>query len=116
GPRRERAHRAPAAAAEVSRRGRMPKAPGYNRSLEPPRGVAQLAEHRSPKPGVAGSSPVAPVAKAPASRTPAFPKRATHRALGTGFWYRSRPGPTARGPSARETCGTMARKSVLVSD
>src|SRR5207302_5160096 len=24
------------------------------------RGVAQLAEHRSPKPGVAGSSPVAP--------------------------------------------------------
>jgi hypothetical protein len=33
----------------------------YNRSLEP-RGVAQLAEHRSPKPGVAGSSPAAPVA------------------------------------------------------
>src|SRR5439155_20818087 len=27
-----------------------------------PRGVAQLAEHRSPKPGVAGSSPAAPVA------------------------------------------------------
>ena len=26
-----------------------------------PRGVAQLAEHRSPKPGVAGSSPAAPV-------------------------------------------------------
>src|SRR3954451_2878083 len=25
-----------------------------------PRGVAQLAEHRSPKPGVAGSSPAAP--------------------------------------------------------
>jgi hypothetical protein len=40
----------------------MPKPPGYNRSLEPPRGVAQLAEHRSPKPGVAGSSPAAPVA------------------------------------------------------
>ena len=39
----------------------MPKSPGYNRSLEPPRGVAQLAEHRSPKPGVAGSSPAAPV-------------------------------------------------------
>ena len=28
---------------------------------EPLRGVAQLAEHRSPKPGVAGSSPAAPV-------------------------------------------------------
>jgi hypothetical protein len=27
-----------------------------------PRGVAQLVEHRSPKPGVAGSSPVAPAA------------------------------------------------------
>ena len=40
----------------------MPKSPGYNRNLEPPRGVAQLAEHRSPKPGVAGSSPAAPVA------------------------------------------------------
>jgi hypothetical protein len=39
----------------------MPKSPGYNRNLEPPRGVAQLAEHRSPKPGVAGSSPAAPV-------------------------------------------------------
>jgi hypothetical protein len=38
----------------------MPKSPGYNRNLEPPRGVAQLAEHRSPKPGVAGSSPAAP--------------------------------------------------------
>ena len=31
----------------------------YNFRLEP-RGVAQLAEHRSPKPGVAGSSPAAP--------------------------------------------------------
>ena len=31
----------------------------YNPLLEP-RGVAQLAEHRSPKPGVAGSSPAAP--------------------------------------------------------
>ena len=31
----------------------------YNRTREP-RGVAQLAEHRSPKPGVAGSSPAAP--------------------------------------------------------
>src|SRR4029077_7127425 len=28
-----------------------------------PRGVAQLVEHRSPKPGVAGSSPAAPAAK-----------------------------------------------------
>ena len=37
----------------------MPKSPGYNRNLEPPRGVAQLAEHRSPKTGVAGSSPAA---------------------------------------------------------
>src|SRR5438105_12012772 len=39
--------------------------PGRSAStiLEPqPRGVAQLAEHRSPKPGVAGSSPAAPVA------------------------------------------------------
>src|SRR6185503_14739852 len=30
-------------------------------SARNPRGVAQLAEHRSPKPGVAGSSPAAPV-------------------------------------------------------
>ncbi len=29
-------------------------------SIPQPRGVAQLVEHRSPKPGVAGSSPVAP--------------------------------------------------------
>ena len=33
---------------------------GYTSAREP-RGVAQLVEHRSPKPGVAGSSPVAPV-------------------------------------------------------
>ena len=33
-----------------------------------PRGVAQLVEHRSPKPGVAGSSPVAPVGEGPANR------------------------------------------------
>jgi hypothetical protein len=58
---RERARRALAAAQEVSPGRRMTKSPGYNRSLEPPRGVAQLAEHRSPKPGVAGSSPAAPV-------------------------------------------------------
>src|SRR5689334_7733033 len=32
-------------------------------SARNPRGVAQLAEHRSPKPGVAGSSPAAPVAR-----------------------------------------------------
>ena len=32
----------------------------YNQTSQP-RGVAQLVEHRSPKPGVAGSSPVAPV-------------------------------------------------------
>jgi len=32
----------------------------YTGRLEP-RGVAQLAEHRSPKPGVVGSSPAAPV-------------------------------------------------------
>src|SRR4029078_12851553 len=30
-----------------------------------PRGVAQLVAHRSPKPGVAGSSPVAPVRRNP---------------------------------------------------
>jgi hypothetical protein len=30
-------------------------------SCAPPRAVAQLAEHRSPKPGVAGSSPAGPV-------------------------------------------------------
>src|SRR5436190_23880685 len=33
---------------------------GYNPAAEL-RGVAQLAEHRSPKPGVGGSSPSAPV-------------------------------------------------------
>jgi hypothetical protein len=33
------------------------KRPG---TIRAPRGVAQLAEHRSPKPGVAGSSPAAP--------------------------------------------------------
>ena len=39
----------------------MPRDARIQSSLEP-RGVAQLAEHRSPKPGVAGSSPAAPVA------------------------------------------------------
>src|SRR6476620_692110 len=34
--------------------------------LPQPRGVAQLVAHRSPKPGVAGSSPVAPVPAVPA--------------------------------------------------
>ena len=34
-------------------------------SAAQPRGVAQLVEHRSPKPGVAGSSPVAPVPMLP---------------------------------------------------
>jgi hypothetical protein len=34
-------------------------------SWSPPRAVAQLAEHRSPKPGVAGSSPAGPVARSP---------------------------------------------------
>jgi Transposase IS116/IS110/IS902 family len=38
-------------------------------STAQPRGVAQLVEHRSPKPGVAGSSPAAPVA--PLLRKPA---------------------------------------------
>src|SRR5581483_2819503 len=35
--------------------------PSHYTAWREPRGVAQLAEHRSPKPGVAGSSPVAPV-------------------------------------------------------
>src|SRR5215211_2055592 len=40
---------------------------GYNPGAATPRGVAQLAEHRSPKPGVAGSSPAAPVILVPSS-------------------------------------------------
>src|SRR4029077_3246406 len=47
-----------------------------------PRGVAQLAEHRSPKPGVAGSSPAAPVGQIK-------PKPA----LSGGFWRLRGPGP-----------------------
>jgi hypothetical protein len=42
-------------------RAQGPRTPPVQSETEPPRGVAQLAEHRSPKPGVAGSSPVAPV-------------------------------------------------------
>src|SRR5581483_1444798 len=42
----------------------MPEGAGLHLAAAEPRGVAQLAEHRSPKPGVAGSSPVAPVAPA----------------------------------------------------
>src|SRR5690606_41377466 len=37
------------------------------------RGVAQLAEHRSPKPGVAGSSPVTPAKESKVRRTPRSP-------------------------------------------
>ena len=40
-----------------------------------PRGVAQLVEHRSPKPGVAGSSPVAPAPLLLASRGPLSPAK-----------------------------------------
>ena len=39
------------------------------------RGVAQLAEHRSPKPGVASSSPAAP----------ARPPRIADRSVGSGL-------------------------------
>src|SRR5919202_1639381 len=49
-----------------------------------PRGVAQLAEHRSPKPGVAGSSPVAPVALAELRR-PSW--RAAPSSLRTTFLF-----------------------------
>src|SRR5471030_1333269 len=38
-----------------------PRKPPIQSAARKPRGVAQLVEHRSPKPGVAGSSPVAPV-------------------------------------------------------
>ena len=58
-PERGRAHRAQAEEAveppRDSRRGAATIAAATSR------GVAQLAEHRSPKPGVAGSSPAAPV-------------------------------------------------------
>ena len=40
-----------------------------------PRGVAQLVEHRSPKPGVAGSSPVAPVSRNRKQRPTVRPMR-----------------------------------------
>src|SRR5690242_15546364 len=44
----------------IATRRMVRQARGYTSPREP-RGVAQLVEHRSPKPGVAGSSPVAPV-------------------------------------------------------
>src|SRR4029453_9719397 len=67
-----------------------------------PRGVAQLAEHRSPKPGVAGSSPAAPVARALYARG-------------------SRPGPSSSWanryldsvPADRDYVGRAAALSVL---
>jgi hypothetical protein len=62
-----------------------------------PRGVAQLAEHRSPKPGVAGSSPAAPVGQVK-------PKPAL---LG-GFWCLFATSRVLR-PRPLYTAGRLAR-------
>src|SRR3990172_7077351 len=58
--------------------------PGMGRDLGPryhsppqPRGVAQLAEHRSPKPGVAGSSPAAPASARQGWNLPRIPGAAS---------------------------------------
>src|SRR4051794_40382566 len=64
-----------------------------------PRGVAQLAEHRSPKPGVAGSSPAAPVTEDAAQVAPPFTPFATPTRFGTGYWYWTGVGlPTGGAP------------------
>src|ERR671932_75275 len=50
-----------------------------------PRGVAQLAEHRSPKPGVAGSSPVAPVVEPGSGRAVSAATETRARRATAGF-------------------------------
>jgi len=76
-------------------RGRRCPAPGRGyHSPSQPRGVAQLVEHRSPKPGVAGSSPVSPAGFSPARRQ--FSVRGTSRRLRLLVTRRSSPiGSTA---------------------
>src|SRR6478752_977009 len=65
-----------------------------------PRGVAQLVEHRSPKPGVAGSSPVAP---AP------FARRALQRCRAWRFAH----GPARRLPHPDRTMQTHGGACLL---
>ena len=69
---------ASAPAADVSRASRMPA----------PRGVAQSVEHRSPKPRVVGSSPIAPASmrrrSGPAPQTRAAPPRQAEQARHPG--------------------------------
>jgi hypothetical protein len=50
-----------------------------------PRAVAQLAEHRSPKPGVESSSLSGPVRESPAQTGLLFSPSATPTGVGTGF-------------------------------
>ena len=58
--------------------------PPYRPTVLPPRSVAQLVEHRSPKPGVAGSIPAGPVnGRGGTSRT-AGPTALSSRGLGRG--------------------------------
>jgi hypothetical protein len=71
--------------------------------FEPQRGVAQLVEHRSPKPGVAGSSPVAPVPLA----EPDPVSLATRRWSIPPTAQRSRPsGPSASFARPPEPCSS----------
>ena len=86
----------------------------YNRLLEP-RGVAQLAEHRSPKPGVAGSSPAAPAEFLPANREGAFSSLATQARTGFCTGLPEDAGlEGARVPQA-ERCRTSAVAPVRAS-
>jgi hypothetical protein len=78
-----------------------------------PRGVAQLAEHRSPKPGVAGSSPAAPAGTFPAKRAHRvaagdnfLPKLSTHPRRSVPLsapGSAPAPNPRPRLPCRRET-------------
>ncbi len=72
----------------------------YNPRSEP-RGVAQLAEHRSPKPGVEGSSPFAPVSLVERNPTisSAFPARRAYLSL-----------PLAGGRKPPPQCPALSRR------
>src|SRR5690242_9493069 len=87
----------------IATRRMVRQARGYTSPREP-RGVAQLVEHRSPKPGVAGSSPVAPVLVLVAALLAAGcgQSHATKR-LGTGITFVPAP------PKVIAACHVTAR-------
>ena len=84
--------------------GRRPE----SRTVDPPRAVAQLAEHRSPKPAVGGSSPSCPASPPRPSARPRSPAMAMNRETKRML---QRQGSSARtaSPTRRAPPGHRAR-------